>query len=138
MNATPILESWRQFDAVAHDYLTPITSEDQNERALELLEYLWKEVPDGETTHPLFPLLDLLTARISAFEAVAYPIPASTPERILAYLMDQKGWTQTQTAQATGIYQSNLSKILRGERSLTLEQVRTLAKVFKISAAVFL
>ena len=32
---TSILEGWRQFEAVARDYLTPIASEDQHERALE-------------------------------------------------------------------------------------------------------
>jgi len=138
MNTAPIFESWRQFDAVAHDYLAPITNEEQNERALELLEQLWLEVPDGETTHPLFPLLELLTGRIAAFEERAYPIPESSPERILAYLMSENAMTQTQLAAASNIHQSNLSKILRGERSLTLEQVRTLAKVFKVSPAVFL
>ena len=138
MNATPILEGWRQFEAVAHDYLTPITTEDQNERTLELLEQLWKAVPDGETTHPLFPLLELLTGRIVAFEESAYPIPSSTPERMLAYFMEGRGLTQTQVAGATGIHQSNLSKILKGERSLTVDQIRALSSFFKVNPAVFL
>ena len=137
MNAAPFLEQWRTLDALAHDYLSPITTEEQNERALELLGEIWDEVGE-DSHHPLASLFDLLVSRITAFEAQAYPLSESTPERILAYLMNQKGWTQTQTAQATGIHQSNLSKILKGERALTLEQVRTLAKVFKVSAAVFL
>lgn len=137
MNAQPILEQWRTLDALAHDYLTPITTEEQNERALELLGEIWDEV--GENAHhPLASLFDLLVSRITAFEAGAYPIPESTPERRLAFLMRQHKYTQTRLSELSGIDQGNISKILKGERSLTLEQVRTLAKVFKISAAVFL
>ncbi len=138
MNMTPLLERWNAFNAVAHDYLTPITTGEQNERALELLEHLWNEVPDGDTHHPLFALLELLTHRVAAFEESAYPIPDSSPERVLAYLMSERAWNQVQVAEASGIHQGNLSKILKGERSLTLEQVRTLAKVLEVDPAVFL
>jgi len=138
LDTTPLLEGWRQFEAVAHDYLTPIATEDQNERALELLEQLWKAVPDGETTHPLFTLLELLTGRIVAFEASAYPIPSSTPEQMLAYFMEQRGLTQAQVAGAMGIHQGSLGEILNGERSLTVDQIRALSSFFEVDPAVFL
>jgi len=137
LRAQPILEQWRALDAIAHDYIVPITSEEQNERALELLGEIWDDVGE-DPHHPLVSLFDLLVSRIVAFEDKAYPIPASSPERILSFLMRQHEYTQTRLSELTGIHQSNLSKILKGERSLTVDQIRTLSSFFKVSAAIFI
>jgi len=52
--------------------------------------------------------------------------------------MRQHEYTQTRLSELTGIHQSNLSKILKGERSLTVDQIRTLSSFFKVSAAIIL
>jgi len=137
MNAQPILEQWRVLDTLAHDFISPITTEDQNERALELLGEIWDEVGD-DPHHPLASLFDLLVSRIAAFEAQAYALPESTPERRLGFLMQQHQMTQARLSELSGIDQGNLSRILKGERSLTVEQIRTLSSVFKVSPAVWI
>jgi HTH-type transcriptional regulator / antitoxin HigA len=137
MNTQPILEQWRVLDTLAHDYLGPIHSPEQNERALELLGEIWDQVGE-DPTHPLASLFDLLVARVTAFEATAYPIPESSPERIMGFLMRQHDYTQTHLSELTGIDQGNISKILKSERNLTLEQIRVLSRVFNVNVAVFL
>jgi len=131
-----VLNKWEQLDKVAHDYLVPITSQARYRAALALLEAVWEKV--GEDPHsPYGSLFILLTERIGAYENQMAPIPEAAPHQVLAFLMAQRGLTQTKVANATGIHQSNLSQILRGKRKLTLEQVRIFAEYFKVERSVF-
>ena len=130
-----LLNKWEQLDKVAHDYLVPIQTEAQYKAAMELLEVVWERV--GENPHsPYGSLFTLLTERINAYENQTSPIPEAPAHQVLAFLMEQKGLSQSDLADATGIYQSNLSQILRGKRKLTLEQIRILADYFKIERSI--
>ncbi len=103
--------------------------------ALNALEALWEakfERPELGT------LLALLSERIAAYEAQTMPMPTVSGARALAFLLRQHGLTQSALAQATGIDQTNLSRILSGERDLTTGQIRTLARHFGVSGSLFL
>ena len=105
----------------------------ESQTALETLEALWEakfERPELGT------LLALLSERIAAYEAQTMPTVSGA--RALAFLMRQHGLTQSALAQATGIDQTNLSRILSGERDLTTGQIRTLARHFGVSGSLFL
>jgi HTH-type transcriptional regulator / antitoxin HigA len=132
-----VLEKWEQVDRVAHDYLVPIESEAQYQAALELLAVLWDKV--GEDSHsPFGTLLGILSERINTYEVQKHPIPDALPHQVLAFLMDQQNLTQKDLEKATAIHQSNLSKILQGERKLTTDQIKTLAAHFGVNPNVFL
>ncbi len=131
-----VLDQWEQLDKVAHEYLVPIESEAQYQAALELLEAVWEKVGENLQS-PYGSLFTLLTERINAYENQTHPIPDAPANQVLVFLMQQHGLSQTSLAEATGIYQSNLSQILRGKRMLTLEQIRTLADFFKVERSVF-
>jgi len=128
---------WADVDCVAHDLLSPITSEAQNEQALTTIDELMLEVGDDQN-HPLLSLLNLLADRVEAFERAAYPLPPAPPQRVLAFLMEQRDLTQQALAAATGIDQSNLSKLLRGRRDFTANQVKKLSEYFHVNPSVFL
>ena len=128
---------WADVDSVAHDLLSPITSEAQNEQALAAIDELMLEVGE-DREHPLLSLLNLLADRVEAFESVAYPVPPAPPHRVLAFLMEQRGLTQKELEAATGIDQSNLSKLLRGSRNFTAGQVKRLSDYFHVNPSVFL
>jgi plasmid maintenance system antidote protein VapI len=52
---------------------------------------------------------------------------------------DDRTWiTQARLAKLAGIAQSTISAVLNGHRTLTKEQVLTLAKIFHVSANAFL
>jgi len=114
--------------ATTHDY----------EDALVLVEYLIDH--DDEN-----PLIDILAKKISAWENVA---PAfadfnaridATPRElaVLRVLMDQHGLNQSSFQQEIGS-RSLVSMIMSGQRALTLEHMRALAKRFSIPLATFI
>jgi HTH-type transcriptional regulator/antitoxin HigA len=131
-----VLDKWEQLDNVARDYLVPVETETQYQAALELLEVVWPRVGENPDS-PYGSLFTLLSERISAYENRVSPIPSAPAHQVLAFLMEQKGLNQSAVARATGIYQSNLSQILRGKRKLTLAQIRTLADYFGVEPSVF-
>lgn len=136
MTTTDVLETWASAGPVLEPYVTPIRDEVQYRAALELLAVLWSAVPDGADT-PYGGLFDTLASRIETYEDEHYAVPDVPPHRLLAFAMEQKGVTQTEVGAATGISQSTLSKLVRGERALTVEQIRILARYFNLDVSAF-
>ena len=136
-DSSTLFRLWADVDSVAHDLLSPITSEAQNERALAAIDELMQEVGENQK-HPLLSLLNLLADRVEAFESMAYPMPPAPPHRVLAFLIEQRGMTQKEAGAAIGIDQSNLSKLLKDERRLTVPQIKTLSRKFHVNPSVFL
>ncbi|WP_293910148.1 helix-turn-helix domain-containing protein [Deinococcus sp.] len=123
---------WPQLEAA----LTPIQSEAQHAQALEAVAPIWGAVGE-DAAHPLGSLLALMIERIQTYEDATHPPPSGSPARMLAYLMALRGLSQRALAEATGLDQGNLSKILGGKREFTLEAVRTLAAYFKVEPSLF-
>jgi HTH-type transcriptional regulator/antitoxin HigA len=132
-----VLKLWEKLDDVAHEYLTPIKNERQYKAALNFLEELWEKVGENATS-PYASLFQIVRDHIVDYESKNYPIPDAPPHRVLAYLLEQKNLSQQEVASSVGMYQSNLSQVLKGERKLTTEQVKNLANYFEIEPAVLL
>ncbi len=107
------------------------------EDALALMEYLIEHQPDS-------PLIDMLTAKIDKYEnespefAEFNARTASTPSGValLRTLMDQYHLTQSDLENEIG-KKSLVSRILNGQRTLTLEHMRALAKRFDLPVSAF-
>jgi HTH-type transcriptional regulator/antitoxin HigA len=82
--------------------------------------------------------LDALTDLVELYEDNHVSIPDASEAEVLRELMRSNALSQAKLAKKTGIAQSTLSAVLTGARSLTKEQVVTLAKHFHISANAFL
>ncbi|EHG2952713.1 helix-turn-helix domain-containing protein [Salmonella enterica subsp. diarizonae serovar 53:r:z35] len=105
--------------------------------AMRMVEYLLEHEPDS-------PLVDMLTAKIEKYEDDA-PELAEFNERIaslpagvalLRVLMDQHNLTQSDFENEIG-KKSLVSRILSGDRSLTPDHMRALAKRFDIPVSAF-
>lgn len=131
-----ILETWTQLDGLAHELLSPLETEAQYQEALHFVDALMTRVGQDER-HPLVSLLILVSERVEAYEDRHHPVPTSTPSRLLAFLMADRDLTQTQLARETGIDQSNLSKLLKGERDFNARQIKALSDYFQVNPAVF-
>ncbi|WP_426575240.1 helix-turn-helix domain-containing protein (plasmid) [Xenorhabdus stockiae] len=114
------------------------TSRKDYEEAIKLVEYLIEHEPDS-------PLVDMLTDKIDNYENQA-PEFAEFNERlanihggvaILRVLMDQYSLNQTDFEDEIG-KRSLVSRILKGERSLTLDAMRKLSVRFGIPVSVFI
>lgn len=130
-----LFNAWAAAEQAAHRLLAPLETEADYDAALTTLELLWEE----KTARPeLGTLLALLSSRIQAYETRVYPMPDVPAHRVLAFLMEGRGLSQSAVTRATGIDQSNLSRLLSGEREFTTGHMRTLAGYFGVSPAVFL
>jgi HTH-type transcriptional regulator/antitoxin HigA len=116
--------------------LGPIASEKDYRRRIRVMDDLLGQIGADES-HPLVPLLDLVTKQIGAYEAEHHALPEATPAEVLRYLMEEHGLKQVDLADELG-GQSIVSAVLRGRRELNARQTKALAKRFKVSPAVFL
>jgi len=80
-------------------------------------------------------LLNLIAGNIQLYEKQHYPPQKVTPIEILQFLMHEHGLEQNDLPEIGS--QSLVSKILSGERQLTLEHIRRLSKRFGVSPAIF-
>ncbi len=107
------------------------------DEAVKLVEFLVEHEPDS-------PLVDMLAAKIDAYEDTAPEFAAfnertskgSTGVAVLRTLMEQQGLKQTDFAEEIG-QRSLVSRILKGERTLTLDHMRKLAARFGLPVSVF-
>lgn len=96
----------------------------------ELMDWTRHHKDDRATS-----LLSLIASNIEAYENKRYLSKKISPIEMLRFLMDEHGLGQDDLPEIGG--QSLVSKILNGERQLTLEHIHSLSKRFGISPAVF-
>ena len=125
-----VVQSWKRISPEAARFLLPIRTKKDYQHALELLESTFLD----ET---LEPFVHVLSGHIETYEQTHFPIPEATTGEVIAFLMEQKHLTQQEVAKATGVHQSVLSRLIKGEREPTLEHVRILAKFFEVDRSVF-
>lgn len=113
-------------------------SREDYEHVLAMVEQLLEQAPDS-------PLVELLAAKIERYEdndpeLVAFNTRvASLPRGVAALrvLMDQYGLNQSSFGHEIG-QRSLVSRILNGERNLTVDHIRALAERFNVSTDVFI
>ena len=110
-----------------------IRNDDDLTAALRDIDTLWTAEPgshDGDKR-------DALIALVAAYEDKHYAIPKVSGLDVLKFCMEQNGKTQSDLANLLGS-RSRASELLSGRRALTLEQIRTLAREWRIPAAALL
>jgi HTH-type transcriptional regulator/antitoxin HigA len=114
-----------------------ITTEEENERALAIVESLM-EKGELNMTPEEDALLDLLTNLIRDYESSACPPrPKSTPHQMVAFLQEQRDLRPNDLWPVIGS-KGRVSEILTGKRSISKEQAKKLAEFFRVRADLFL
>ncbi len=111
-----------------------IRTEEDYDRAVEILNHLLDEVGDDEK-HPLFNFVEVLGTLIESYEADHIEIPKSSPQEIIRFLMEQNNLKQSDLPEIGP--QSIVSEILKGKRELNARQIKALSKRFSISPEAF-
>jgi len=100
------------------------------------------EITDAMAGHELTPdqedYFDLLCRLIEDYEKDRVQAPETTALEALQHLVNAHGLNAADLARLLGVHRTLGAMILRGERKLTLNHVRTLARHFGVSADVFL
>ena len=81
--------------------------------------------------------IELLTLLVDRYEQSHYSLPAADAVSVLRLLIEKQGLTQRDLIPEFGS-ESAVSMFLRGQRKLTVEQVRKLSTRFKLPADVFM
>ena len=82
-------------------------------------------------------LLETMAILIQAYDDRHYPLPAVAPNEMLAYLMETSGRTPKDLLPVLGT-RGRVSEILSGKRSISKEQAKKLASVFKVTVDLFI
>jgi len=84
--------------------------------------------------------LDVLSTLVEAYENAHAPLeePALCGLDVLRALLDEHGMSAADLARLLGVHRSMGSKLLKGERALTVRHLQLLGERFKVSAALFL
>lgn len=77
--------------------------------------------------------LAVLSDLVAQYEAMTHAIPLPSDTDLLQHLLDARGVTPPEVAQATGIG----AAVLAGTHHLTREQIDTLARYFQVASSVF-
>jgi HTH-type transcriptional regulator/antitoxin HigA len=114
-----------------------IHSESQYQRTLDMIDRLMrqKKLTQGQSIY-----LETLVQLVQAYEAEHHCIDTSALRGIdsLRYLMSENQMNASDLARLLGVHASMGSKILKGERSLTVEHVRKLAARFGVRPELFI
>ncbi len=81
--------------------------------------------------------IELLTLLIESYERERCPIPEADPVSVVRFLLQHNNLAQRDLIPEFGS-ESAVSMFLKGQRNLTLEQVRKLSARFKLPADVFI
>lgn len=108
-----------------------------DEELAEYTEVLFHLTALEEPTRDQIEAINLLSLLVSSYEDEHYPLPKSTPDRIVRYLMEQQGLKQRDLIPEFG-NESAVSMFLSGQRDLTVKQIVGLGQRFRLPAEVFL
>lgn len=126
--------------AIEHwGYLLPYAHIPRNESDYEkLLDFVEKLMQVSRQTKDerVSSLLRLVAKNIEEYENRRFPAKQVSPLEILEFLMEEHSLGQGDLPEIGS--QSLVSKILSGERQLTVEHIQKLSKRFGVSSAVFI
>ncbi|MCC6125265.1 MAG: helix-turn-helix domain-containing protein [Pirellulales bacterium] len=89
----------------------------------------------------LFPeeedYLDVLSDLIERYESDAYPMPPLSDAEMLNHLLEARGMSPTELAQAIGISPSTIGEVIAGRNSFNRNHLGKIARFFHVSPDVF-
>lgn len=110
--------------------IRPVRTDEDHKAALREIDRLWGAAPGTDAGDKL----DILVVLVERYEESRWPAPAAAPVEVLKFMMEQQGRTQADLGRLLGS-RSRASEILNGRRSLGLEQIRTIARTWRIPVA---
>ena len=109
----------------------------QYDNTLEMVDRL---MAGGKLTAGQGLYLETLVQLVQAYEAEHHAIDTSgiSGLDLLGHLLDESGMNASDLARLLEVHPSMGSKILKGERALTVEHIRKLSARFKVNPRVFM
>lgn len=128
----------RTFDGLAR-LMTPQAIRD-DEHLARVVDVIDRLMAGGRLSSGQSSYLETLVQLVQAYESRHYAIETSAIRGgdSLRFLMHENDLSASDLGRLLGVHTSMGSKILKGERALTLGHCRKLARHFKVSPALFI
>ncbi len=130
------LDTKRYGRLLAKTVPTVIKSEQENARTLSIIEDLMAKGENALTPEE-DALFELLLDLVHTFETKHYPLAASKPHEMVAFLLEQRGLTPSSLWPILGS-KGRVSEVLSGKRAISKEQARKLAAYFNVGVQLFI
>ncbi len=92
----------------------------------------------GRLTADQAQYMETLVQLVQAYESAKHRVQPLAPADVLRHLLEENGMSATDLARLLGVHASMGSKILRGERALTVEHMKALGAHFRVSPGAFI
>lgn len=116
--------------------LKAIETADEYDRMVAAVELLMDKGEDRLSAEES-ALLETMAILVQAYDDRYHPLPPMAPNETLAYLMETSGQLTRDLLPVFGT-RGRVSEILSGKRSISKEQAKKLASVFKVSVDLFI
>ena len=103
--------------------------------SIEMIDRLMRS---GKLTRGQLVYMETLVQLVQAYEAAHHPVELPSGLAALKHLMEENGMSASDLARLLGVHVSMGSKILKGDRSLTVDHLRKLSARFHVRAEVFI
>ena len=113
-----------------------IETEEEYDRMVAAVEQLIDKGEDHLSPEES-ALLETMAILVQAYDDRHHPLPSVAPNEMLAYLMETSGRTAKDLLPVLGT-RGRVSEVLNGKRSISKEQAKKLASVFKVTVDLFL
>src|SRR5687767_2084823 len=115
----------------------PLASIRNSRHLAEAQKMLDKLLARGKLNKGREQYLDALTDLVEHYEEKCCPLPEVDDVAVLFHLLEARGVSQQELAQATGVPKSTISEILSRKRSMTRPHVALFARFFRVGQGAF-
>lgn len=114
----------------------PIRDSVDYENVVEIIDamVLWHD----RFTRDQHDYFDILCSMVEEYEKERFPEPALGGREALAHLLHEHGMNGAALSRVLGASRNVGAMIIRGERNLTVDHIRKLAKHFSVSSELFI
>ena len=109
--------------------IKPIHSDEDYTKAEEFVSQLENKELNEEEKKLLLILSELMGYYDEKYIIPKYKL---TPQELIQYLLEEKGFSQIQLADYLGVQQPNINAILKGTRDLSKDLMKKIHEKFKI------
>jgi HTH-type transcriptional regulator / antitoxin HigA len=136
VSATPTIDPKKYARLANRVVVKAIETEEEYGHMVDAVEHLMDKGPDHLSTEES-ALLETLAILIEAYDDRQNPLPPVAPNETLAYLMETSGGKAKDLLPVFGT-RGRVSEVLSGKRSISKEQAKKLASIFKVTADLFI
>jgi len=124
----------RYLELIALFPLRPLRTDADLDAAVAVVDVL---IDQEALSSPEQDYLDVLSDLIETYEDETIQIRPVGDAKMLRFLTEAKGVTQSQVAKGAGIAESTVSEVLAGKRKLNRAQIGKLARYFYVEPGAF-